>query len=78
MGELPHQGFERVMLEDFGSDVAINICHPSEHFMARERDHQGPGVHGPAEDGLKFVWAALCGELLLGYEYRSQEWSRRG
>ena len=48
MGELPHQGFEWVMLEDFGLEVAINICHPSEHFMARERDHQGPGVDGPA------------------------------
>ena len=52
MGELPYQGFEWVMLEDFGLELAIYFRHPSNHLMARKRGYQGPDVGGPAEDGL--------------------------
>ena len=47
MGELPHQGFEWVMPEDFGLELAIYFCRPSNHL-----EHQGPGVNGPAKDGM--------------------------
>ena len=52
MGELPNQGFEWVMLENFGLERSIYFRRPSKYLMARKRDHQGPGVDGPAEDGL--------------------------
>ena len=52
MGELPYQGFKWVTFESFGSELVIDVCHPSKNFMVRERDHQVPGVDGPAKDGL--------------------------
>ena len=46
--------------------------------MARKRDHQGPGVDGPAKGSRQFRWVALCYEILLGYDYGPKVWFWRG
>ena len=67
-------GDEWVMLEDFGVELTVNLSRPSKHLIARKRHHWGPGVGGLAKDHLYFGWAALCSELLPGYEDGPKEW----
>ena len=51
MGELPHQGFECMMLEDFRLELAINSCHPSKKFYGKGEISSGTGQNGLGMEG---------------------------